>query len=160
MNELPATAAGMLNVLANTQTEIDHVSDSVIKSVKDGEVSAIKVLIQLRAMERATGRILTEIKENYLTESDKYPGNQFDFMGNKVEKAELGTKYNFEHCGDPVWMHYSQAALAANNSLKDREAFLKALKEPITIVDEQSGEICTIVPPLKTSTSGLKVTIR
>ena len=160
MNELPTTAAGTLNLLANTQTEIDVFSDSVIRSVKDGEVSAIKVLIQLKAMERATGRILNEIKENYLNEADKYPGNKFDYMGNQVEKAELGTKYDYIHCGDPVYRFYLQQVDSATKSLKDREIFLKALKEPITIVDEMTGEVVTIVPPLKSSTSGLKVTIK
>ena len=160
MNELPTTAAGTLNLLANTQTEIDVFSDSVIRSVKEGEVSAIKVLIQLKAMEKATGRILNEIKENYLTEAEKHPESRFEYMGNQIEKAELGTKYNYDHCGDPVYRFHLQQVESATISLKNREAFLKALKEPITIVDEMTGEVVTIVPPLKSSTSGLKVTIK
>ena len=160
MNELPTTAAGTLDLLANTQTEIDVFSDSVIKSVKDGEVSALKVLIQLRAMDRASKRILKEIEQDYITEADKHPGSRFEFMGNAIEKAELGTKYDYGHCCDPIYSRLLQILESAQRQIKDRETFLKAIKTPINIVDEETGEVCRVLPPLKTSTTGLKVTIK
>ena len=160
MNELPTTAAGTLNLLANTQTEIDVFSDSVIASVKEGEVSPLKVLIQLRAMERASKRILSMIQENYMNAADLYVEKQFEFLGNLIEKTELGTKYDYTRCGDPVWEQRKAAADSADGLVKEREAFLKALRQPVTIVIEETGEVVKINPPTKTSTSGLKVTIR
>lgn len=160
MNQLPDKPISLLNLMASTSTQIDVFSDGIIESVKSGEESPIKVLLQLKAMEKASKRILEEIKENYLTESEKYPGNEFDFLGNKITKDDVYTEYDYSVCGDPVHDQRESIMNASKTMLDERKAFLKALKEPVTIVDEGSGEIITIRPPLKKSTPGLKVSIR
>lgn len=159
-NNLPQTATEYLTLAPNTQTSIDIFSDGIIQSVQAGEVNPLTVLIQLRAMEKASERILKEIKDNIMTEAGKYPGNEFEYAGNKLTKAEHGTKYDYTACGDPVYAQRLKIAQEASEQLKEQESFLKALKAPITVVDEGSGEVVTISPPTKKSTSGLNVSIR
>ncbi len=160
MNELPTTAMGAIRLLANTQTQIDVMSDQLIEAVKNGEASGIELFIFLNAFAKIAERVKKEIGENVMNEADKYPGTSFEVFGNKVEKAELGTKYDYAICGDPVYVRRKDIADKAAEQLKEREAFLKALKQPITIVDEDSGEVVMVSPPVKTSTSGIKITIR
>jgi hypothetical protein len=160
MNEAPTSALGTLMLMPSTQTQVDVFSDMIIQSVKEGEINPIELLVQLKALEKATERIVKEIKENVLTEASKYPGNSFDFKGNKIERAELGTKYDYSKCNDPIWENLDSKASAASNDKKDRETFLKAIKDKETIVDPNTGEVVTIYPPLKTSTTGLKVSIK
>lgn len=160
MNELPESPISLLNLMASTSVQIDVFSDSVIQSVKQGEESAIKVLLQLKAMEKASERILKEIKENYLTEAEKFPGNEFDYLGNKIQKGDVKTEYDYTVCGDPVWERRKAALDADKTLLDERSTFLKAMKEPQTIVDDLTGEVITIRPPLKKSVAGLKVSIR
>ena len=160
MHQLPQTPTELLTLMASTSTQIDVFSDGVIESVQRGEINPLTVLIQLRAMEKASGRILKEIAPNLLKESDMYPGNEFEYLGNKITKAEHGTKYDFSVCGDPAWEQYDFDVQSATAHRKDRETFLKALKSPITTLDERSGEIVTISPPTKKSTSGLNVSIK
>ena len=160
MNELPSTAIGTLRLFASTQTQIDVFSDAIINSVKEGEANPLEVLIQIRALQKVSDRVLKEINDNILKESDKYHENSFEFMGSKVEKAELGTKYDYSVCGDPVFERLEVDALKANADLKERQEFLKTLKSHIVTVDELSGEVTKIYPPSKKSTSGLKISIR
>ncbi len=160
MHQLPQTPTELLTLMASTSTQIDVFSDGVIESVQRGEINPLTVLIQLRAMEKASGRILKEIAPNLLKESDMYPGNEFEYLGNKITKAEHGTKYDFTVCGDPAWEQYDFDVQSATAHRKDRETFLKALRSPITTLDERSGEIVTISPPTKKSTSGLNVSIK
>lgn len=160
MNELPTTAMGAIRLLANTQTSIDVMSDQLIQSVKEGESNPIEVLTILRAFKKVSERVEKEIAENVLTEASKYPENSFEVMGNKIEKAEFGVKYDYTICNDPVYVRRKDIADKADEQLKERESFLKALKQPMTMVDEESGEIVTIIPPTKTSTSGIKISIR
>lgn len=160
MEQLPQTPTELLTLMASTSTQIDVFSDGVIESVKRGETNPLTVLIQLRAMEKASGRILKEIHDNLMTEAGKYPTNEFEFMGNKITKAEHGTKYDFSACGDTEWELYDAQRLSVANSLKEREVFLKALKTPIEVLDRHTGEVVTIHPPTKKSTSGLNVSIR
>lgn len=160
MNQLPETAFGTLRLFATTQTQIDVFSDQLIQAVKEGEANPLEVYTFIKAFEKMADRVQKEIKENLLTEADKYPEKTFELMGNKFEKAEVGTKYDYTVCNDPVYNGRLQIFNKASEQVKEREAFLKALKQPITIVDEGTGEIVTISPPLKTSQSGIKLTIR
>jgi len=159
-NQLPQTATEYLTLAPNTQTSIDIFSDGVIQSVQSGEVNPLTVLIQLRAIEKASERILKEIRQNILNEAGKYAENKFTYSGCEITKTELGTKYTFENCGDPDWEQYDADVKSASNSRKEREDFLKALKAPITLLDKRSGEIVEILPPTKKSTSGVTVSIR
>jgi len=159
-NELPTTAMGAIRLLANTQTQIDVMSDQIIEAVKEGEANPIEVVMIMKAFEKVSERVQKEIKENVLTEASKYPENSFELFGNKVEKAELGTKYSYANCGDPVYMRRTQILAEAQEQVKERETFLKAIKQPITIIDDESGEIVTVQAPVKTSTTGIKITIR
>lgn len=159
-DNIPTTAIGTMRLMATTQTQIDVFSDQVINSVKSGEASALEVLIMLKAFEKMADRVLKEIRENFVNEADKYTERVFEFNGNKIEKAEVGTKYDYSVCNDPVYNSLSSILKNTNTQVKEREEFLKALKQPITILDEGTGEVVTINPPLKTSTTSLKVSIR
>ena len=160
MENLPQSPTELLTLMASTSTQIDVFSDGVIQDVQAGNINPLAVLIQLRAMERASERILKEIKDNLLREADKYPTNEFEYMGNKIIKAEHGTKYDYSNCGDPVYEQRLKIAKEATEQLKERENFLKAVKAPFSLLDEGTGEVATITPPTKKSTSGLNVSIK
>ncbi len=160
METLPSNPLSALRMFAQTSTQVDVMSDGIIESVKNGEASGLEVLTFFKAFEKVAERVKKEIHDNVMKEADLHPGTKFEVMGNQFEKAELGTKYDYAICGDPVYARRKDIADIAAGQLKEREAFLKALKEPITIVDEDSGEVITVRPPAKTSTSGIKITIR
>ena len=160
MNTLPESPLQMLTMMASTSTQIDVFSDGVIESVQGGHINPLTVLVQLRAMEKASDRILKEIKQNILSESDKYSEKTFEYMGNEMTKAEHGTKYDFSKCGDVEWEMLDQQRGSIANQLKERENFLKALKSPIEVLNPLTGEVCILTPPTKTSTSGLNVKIK
>lgn len=160
MSDLPEKATGVLEMMASTSTQIDVFSDEIIRSVKDGEADSLKVLVQLKAFDKCSERIQKEIEENYMTAADKYPGTSFEFMGNKIEKAELGTKYDYASCNDPIYAKLQKEVEDLDSRVKKREAFLKAIDTHFSLLDEETGEVCIIYPPKKKSTSGLKITIK
>ena len=161
MNDLiPQSPTELLTMMASTQTQIDVFSDGVIEDVQAGNINPLTVLIQLRAMERASERILKEINPNIMNEADKYPGTEFEYLGNKITKVEHGTSYDYSKCNDPTWARAYNLAQEAKEQLKERENFLKAVKAPFSLLDEGTGEVATITPPIKKSTSGLNVTIK
>lgn len=159
MTDLPSKPIGVLSMFAHTSTSIDVFSDSIIADVKNGEVDPLNVLIWLRAFEKASKRILEEIKSNLETAAEKYPGIKFQFMGNDVEKADFG-KYDYLTSKDPVYERRLAIANAADTLVKERQEWLKTVKAPMKILDEDTGELVEILPPLKKSNIGLKVTIK
>lgn len=153
---------GALRSLATTSTQVDVFSDQLIQSVKSGEVSPLEVLIQLRAFEKVSERVLKEIRDNILTAAEKYEGSSFEMFGAKLDKSEAGTKYDYAATGDPIWEQLDAAANTAIERRKEREAFLRTIKagDIVKAVDPESGEEVTLKPAPKTSTSIVKVSIR
>lgn len=160
MNTLPETPLQLLTLMANTSVQIDVFSDGIIQAVQGGEINPLAVLVQLRAMQQASERILKEIDKNIMSEADKYPGSTFEFMGNKITKAEHGTKYDYSGCGDAKLNDLMNVMGVIEKSIKARQERLKAQTEPENILDEITGEVVLITPPLKRSKSGLNVSIR
>jgi hypothetical protein len=160
MNTLPETPVQLLTLMANTSTQIDVFSDGIIEAVKGGEINPLTVLVQLRAMQQASERILKEIDQNIMSEAGKYPGSTFEYMGNKITKAEHGTKYDYSVCNDPIMDNLIEEAKILNEKIKVRHERLKAQTTPESILDPESGEVVVISPPTKKSKSGLNVQIR
>lgn len=151
---------GALRMFAQTSTQIDVMSDGIIESVKNGEASGLEVLTFLKAFEKVAERVKKEIHENVMREADLQPGNKFEVMGNQFEKAELATRYDYSVCNDRIYDRLINISIEASKQVKARESFLKALNQPMTLVDDDTGEIHLITPPIKTSMSGIKITIR
>lgn len=149
----PDSVISTVCALASTQHEVDRFSDELIRAVKGGEVSAIQILIQFKAMEKVIERVTKETKQNALTEADLHPEKIFSVMGNDVEKAMTGVRYKYETSGDPNWLRLCKA-------LELREQFLRSLQEPLTTVDPDSGEVVEILPPKKSGGPGLKISIK
>lgn len=160
MGEPTTTPVGLLKLGASTSVQVDVFSDGIIQAVKQGEISAMEVLIHLKAFEKASGRILKEIQESFVREAEKYPERSFSFHGNTIEKTEVGVKYDYSVCGDPEWERWSVDEQTAASRRQGREAFLKALKEPMEVLDKMTGEVITLRPPTKKGTTSLKVTIK
>lgn len=153
-------ATSVITIGPSTSDEVNRFANSVIQAVENGEENPLKLLIQIRGMEKAFKLIAEKIKDSYMREADKYPENKFQFMGNGVEKGDVHTEYDYSICGDTVWEQRKTIFDMAKSQLDERQAFLKTLREPIVLVDEGSGEVVTVRPPLKKSTAGLKISIR
>jgi len=74
--------------------------------------------------------------------------------------SELGTKYDYINCSDIVWNDLTKQITELTEKRKEREAMLKTVKEPMTLVNETTGQTWKVNPAIKTSTSGIKVTIK
>lgn len=80
--------------------------------------------------------------------------------GHKIEPIEAGTKYNYSECNDPIYKRLLGQKAIIEAEVKAREKFLQAVSyKGMSINDEETGEAdITIYPPVKTSTSTVKVT--
>lgn len=150
-------AISYLTVLPSTADEIKRFSSQIIQQVKEGEENPLRLLVLLRALESTAETIRKGIETEIISEADRYSEKRFQAYGATIEKSELGTKYKYEASGDPEWARRKAGVDAAMNLLKEREAFLRSLRESITIVVEETGEVVNVMPPPKISTSGLKV---
>jgi len=156
----PNSPTELLTLMANTNTQIDIFSDSIIQAVKHGELDPLTVLIHDRANKKAFERILKEIQSELYNAASKYPEKSFEYMGNVIEKAEHGTKYDYSNCGYSEWNKFTKEIANLTEKLKECETFLKALRGPIEILNSDTGEVEVVLPPTKRSTSGFNVKLK
>lgn len=132
------------------QSVIDFAS-KLINDVNDGKTNALRVKQLAKCLEEISKKLTEGTKEAIKNEAEKYGNKPFTFQGSEFHVTTTSTTYDYS--GDETWRILS-AKLTA------REALLRNLKEPITQLDESSGEIVTIHPAVKKQSTGVKITLK
>lgn len=156
MHILPVIFTG----IAPTKSEIDKQCKVIIDAINEsGEINPLRVATTMKALEFAMKAIKDGITEQVLDEAQKYESKSFEFDGHQMMVQETGTKYDFSLCCDPVLAKLERDAEAIKVKLTNRQKFLKSIDDQMTVVDEDSGEVFTVLPPSKSSTTGVVITL-
>lgn len=129
-----------------------------IKEIMDEKKEALPVLIRLRELLKLIDKWTAEIDPIAIDEAHKH-GKSFKMHGAKVEVREVGTKWYYDKTGDSVLARIVDEKSKVSEKEKERQQFLKTLKDPMQVLDEETGELITIYPARKESKTGLVVTI-
>lgn len=154
------SASSVLTLCPSTKQQIQVFADQIINEVTEGNSNPLSVHLQIIALEKTLEVIKSGIRDHVLTEAEKYGQKSFEFLGNKVEIREVGTKYDFKGCSDPVWNRIQESIAELKEAMKEREMLLKSIHKTTSIVDEETGEIAEIHPCHKTSTTGVVITLK
>lgn len=160
MTDLPDNPLSTLTLMPSTAAEVARFSKGIIESVKEGRANPIKVLVMLRALEAVSELVREEIGENIGREADNYSEKKFEAFGALITKEDVGVKYKYETAKDIEWERLNTDFETLKRRKSERETFLKALKAPMIVVDQDSGEVTEIRPPFKTGRPGLKVFLK
>lgn len=135
------------SLLTMTKADISEIVSDKIEAVSDGWIDSVDLFIYSKKLEYLTKTLLDAIK-------DKVDPSTFgkDYVKYGVELSEgmTGVKYDFSKCGDLVFKDISDLASRVDRELKERQEFLKTIKEPLEVVNPDTGETYTINPPTKT----------
>ena len=155
MNELT------VNKIPASKEEQAVLSSAMINSVLDGEIDPIKAVVQAKSLVETLTLFLKDkgVNDLVLREVEKY-GKQTSKDGATIAIKEVGSKWDYSECGDPIYNRLSAKKAEIEEKLKEREALLKATKEPRTEVDEETGEVYTVNPPSKSSTTSYAITFK
>lgn len=157
MDQLPSTAMGTLRLMPNKTAEVAQFSRQLIDSVKSGDTNPLELLVMLRALESVSEYVREEIHDNVLTAADKYSERVIEAFGARIEKRDTNVRYNYATAKDIEWERLDSEIKGLELRRKQREEFLRALREPMTLLDESTGEVTEIKPPQKTSKPGVAV---
>lgn len=143
-----------------TKADIQFASNDLIEKLENGEISGMMLLQKFKAIEKIQESVKAKMIEIGLSEAQKYPEKVIELYGAAFSVKEVGTAYNFERCNDSKYNDLLQKVETAKKELKKREDFLKAIVGHETCVNEDTAEIETIYPPVKTSTTSLQSSIK
>jgi len=98
-----------------------------------------------------------DYKDLTLDEAAKY-GKSFEHYNAKFEVKEMGVKYDYSNCGDPIYNRLAEELAELEKKVKDRQAFLKAVQPGTELLIED--EVIVLYPPVKTSTTSITVNLK
>ena len=155
MNELT------VNKIPASKEEQAVLSSAMINSVLDGEIDPIKAVVQAKSLVETLTLFLKDkgVNDLVIREVEKY-GKQTSKDGATISIKEVGSKWDYSECGDPIYNRLFSQKAEIEEKLKEREALLKATREPRTEVDEETGEVYTVNPPSKISTTSYAITFQ
>jgi hypothetical protein len=117
-----------LSLFETTKLERQDFAQSVIKSIKDGLSDPLKVHYQVKCMEDVIKNITgdAEYKSMTINEAAKY-GKSFEHFNARFEVKEMGVKYDYSVCNDPVYNKLKAQLTVLEDDIKAREKYLKAI---------------------------------
>jgi len=155
------TTQGILSLFQTTKAERSTFIADVMERIENGTADAIKVHLQLKAMEEIVKTLTTnESYKTHLIDAAEKNGKKFVAFNAEFSIKEMGQRYDFTYCGDDELLEFYTQQDKLKYLIKEREDFLK--KVPVSGMQKvtDNGEVITLFPPSKTSTTTVAVTLK
>lgn len=147
-------------LLANPTSVAEMVANA--KSVVlSGDIDPLTAYINIQKMAKAIDEYGKDkdIRRVTLNALELYGQKTVTKGDAKLEISEVGTKYDYAATNDQKIAELYAMKKALDAEIKEREAYLKALPSSgVQVVDGESGEVNTLYPPVKTSTTWIRTT--
>lgn len=154
------TTTSILSLFETDKAQRFSFVRDIINRVLAGEADPIKIHLQVKCMEEIIKEITTDpqYRDALLDESQKY-GKSFERYNGKFSVKEVGTRYDYSQCNDPKLQDLYNKRDAIDAQIKNLEKFLKNLPESGIDIVTDDGEVYTVYPPAKTSTTSVSVSL-
>jgi hypothetical protein len=151
------SAGSILSLFDTTKQQRAAFAQQVITDIAEGNKNPLDVHLQIKSMQDLADEIIgnQEYKSALLDESAKH-GKSFTYHNAKIDQREVGVKYDYSQCDDPILLDIQARAELVNKELKERQEFLK--KVPAAGIEiRHEDELVTVFPPSKSSTTSVVV---
>lgn len=155
------TTTSILSLFETTKEQRQSFVNDLLMRLESGEVNPLTVHLQVKCMEDIIKQLTgtEEYKKAILAESEKYGAKNFQFHNAKIEIKEVGVKYDFSKCDDPLLNELESKSEEVATKLKERQTMLKTI--PLSGMDIMVGdELVKVYPPSKSSTTSVAVTLK
>jgi len=154
------STVNILSLFETNKAERAKFVNDVVSRIESGNADAIKVHLQVKAMEDIV-KSLNDNKEykSLLLDAAEKNGKKFTAYNAEFNIREVGVKYDYSQCGD-VELNSLQAQIdALSETIKAKQKMLQTL--PVSGMDILFGdELVKVYPPSKTSTTSVAVTLK
>lgn len=148
-NEEQGLSFELKSLLQADKAHISELSKHLVDKVATGDLDPFKAYIHnKKILELATSN---EKNLRPYVNSKGVPKTGLTMYNVEFTAKSDASKYDYTVCEDKEWNELQNKLTALKKEITEREAFLKALKKDIELVDIDSGETYTIHPPIKTS---------
>lgn len=146
------------HLLDAKKDNIRNAVQTIFDAVQAGEADSLKSLllaVKGKALFTDLEKAIRPLAEKHNVYKIEKNYSAFDC---NIDVADSAVSYDYSTCNDPEWQYLSERKAFFEKELKERESFLKSLKNDMDVIVQ--GEPVTIKPPTKSSKTGLKITIK
>jgi hypothetical protein len=136
------------------QASMTTVSNSIIDMVNTGTLETWRAIALAKFLKDVAERVREAVMQDAIADI-REPIIQ---EGVTVRVVEAGTRYCYDNCGHPEYDRLTKKIKELQEKKSQIEAMLRALKSSMNIVDSDTGELVTVYPPSKKSTTTVEVT--
>ena len=148
-------------ILLSNPTSVAEMVANAKNVVLSGDIDPLTAYINIQKMAKAIEEYGKDkdIRRVTLEALEMYGKKTVTKGDAKLEISEVGTRYDFNVTNDPKIAELYALKKALDADIKEREAYLKALPSSgVQVIDPGTGEVATIYPPNKTSTTWIRTT--
>lgn len=148
-------------ILLSNPTSVAEMVANAKNVVLSGDIDPLTAYINIQKMAKAIEEYGKDkdIRRVTLNALELYGQKTVTKGDAKLEISEVGTKYDYAATNDPKIAELYALKKALEADIKEREAYLKALPSSgVQVIDSDTGEVSTIYPPNKTSTTWIRTT--
>lgn len=157
------TISQLSPVIPATRLQQQTMTEAFVSQVTNGDINPVEAVIQMKSLLETINAFLKDerVKEAVLNECENYGKGEYpSFRGAVLQVKETAVKYDFLACGDPVYTNLLTTEQEVSDSRKEREKYLRSITKPKSEIDEETGEVYTLLPPPRQSTTSYAITFK
>lgn len=151
------TDLNLSDLLKLSKSDISALISEKIEAIDEGHLDSTDFFIYLKKLEYTVKTSLEAVKDRI--DYSKFDKPESKYFCELVAK-QVGVKYDFSNCGHSSYNDYAKTLNETKEEMKEIETFLKSIKSKTTIVDEESGEVTELLPPIKTGSTTVQLTFK
>lgn len=143
-----------------SKTLVKQAAQSLINEAEEGKIDTLSTLAHIEFMAQVIEMAKDELRQRAVNELDAYGAEAKIGVvkhGVTFKHKEAGVRYNFDNT--QAWTEIKEREDAITSERKALEEQLKTIKTKQTILDETTGELKELYPPIKTSKTTVEITL-
>lgn len=152
-NELMSVDGQILDL---NKKEIAQMAENFMANADS--INTVKLAAQLAKFNLLAAEMDKHLKDHLFVDLRQNKNSKLSAYGVDFSEMEAGIKYDYSETES--WCKLQFEIDRLKDKQKDVEAFCKALKGKVSILDEETGELADFFPPSKTSTTTIKKVIK
>lgn len=152
-----------METIATITKPISHYVQSMIAALENGDIEPLELYVNFKKAGKIIDSVLEseQVKESVMKEYQKFGTKEVDYNGVILVQAEAGAKFDYTGCQDSLIIELEAKKKELDEQIKARQKFLKNLPpEGTTVLNEETGEVNTLYPPSRSSSTIIKATIK
>jgi len=136
---------------------IEGGKQTALNDIEEAQTNLLDAYMYTKAQIDYLTAYTEAIHEEAMEEYEQYGEKEVEKHGRRISKFEVGVKYDFSKCGHPDIEKFESSMKRDKAHLDATKKMVRGLQKPMTIFDEDTGETFKVRPPIKTSTTKLKI---